>query len=234
MSRLGDMLRKQRTDAALSIKQAAKLCGVAERYLADVEEGRRIIADDVAARMLRKMGLAQPAELEAGADWNAPPSAPEPPPKPQVPKKAPEKPKAEPEDQWLDALSGVLRRVPVLAESGVSQDARMLPAVGGLIEGAPADKAFFVRVSGDALTGYRLCEGDLVLCVPLVGGAIENGALHAVLLNGKTLVRRLTRVEGNRAAVESQQLGQMPRSIEVALADVKVLGKAVRAEFTLG
>ena len=46
MSRLGDLLRTERLRRNMTLKQVARLGGVSEGYLKDVEEGRRIIADD--------------------------------------------------------------------------------------------------------------------------------------------------------------------------------------------
>ena len=37
MSRLGDLIKLERTRRGLSAKQVAKKCGVAEKYLLDVE-----------------------------------------------------------------------------------------------------------------------------------------------------------------------------------------------------
>lgn len=57
MSRLGDLLKTERLRRKLTLKQVARLGGVSESYLKDVEEGKKIIADDQARRILKKMGL---------------------------------------------------------------------------------------------------------------------------------------------------------------------------------
>ena len=53
MSRLGDLIRLERTRQGMTFKQVAKKCGVSEGYLLAVEAGTRIIADDQARRILR-------------------------------------------------------------------------------------------------------------------------------------------------------------------------------------
>ena len=55
MSRLGDLLHTERLRRNMTLKQVAKLGGVSEGYLKDVEAGTRIIADDQARRILKKM-----------------------------------------------------------------------------------------------------------------------------------------------------------------------------------
>ena len=64
MSRLGDLLHTERLRRNMTLKQVAKLGGVSEGYLKDVEAGTRIIADDQARRILKKMGLSE--QNEAG------------------------------------------------------------------------------------------------------------------------------------------------------------------------
>lgn len=62
MSRLGDLLRTERLRREMTLKQVAKIGGVSERYLKDVEEGKRIIPDDQARRILKKIGLNEQTE----------------------------------------------------------------------------------------------------------------------------------------------------------------------------
>ena len=59
MSRLGDLLMLERTRQKLTRKQVARMCGISESYLKDVEEGRRIIQDDQARRILNNLGTSQ-------------------------------------------------------------------------------------------------------------------------------------------------------------------------------
>ena len=68
MSRLGDLIKLERTRRGLSAKQVAKKCGVAEKYLLDVEQGTRIIADDQARRILKSMGMQQQTEADFSLD----------------------------------------------------------------------------------------------------------------------------------------------------------------------
>ena len=54
MSRLGDLLRTERLRRKMTLKDVARAGGVSESYLKDVEEGKRIIADDQARRILKR------------------------------------------------------------------------------------------------------------------------------------------------------------------------------------
>lgn len=70
MSRLGDTIRNERLRLGLNPKALAKKCGVSEKFLLEVESGKRIIQDTEAARILKVMGKQQSvlADFEAVAD----------------------------------------------------------------------------------------------------------------------------------------------------------------------
>ena len=68
MSRLGDLILLERTRQKLTRKQVARKCGVSEGYIKDVEEGRRIIQDDQARRILKTLGTSQRSEAEFSLD----------------------------------------------------------------------------------------------------------------------------------------------------------------------
>ena len=93
MSRLGDLIHLERTRRGMTPKQVAKLCAINEKYLLDVEQGKRIIQDDQARRILKKIGLEQQTEADftlddiaATVDLHTI--------APELPKKEPEAPKA--------------------------------------------------------------------------------------------------------------------------------------------
>ena len=82
---------------------------------------------------------------------------------------------------WLDALGGVVKRVPVTDEDSNVVDHVLVPVVGGKIEGGAPDKVFYFRCPDDALRGYRIFAGDLLLCVP--AQKVEDGAISLFLLS---------------------------------------------------
>ena len=123
MSRLGDLILLERTRQKLTRKQVARKCGVSEGYIKDVEEGRRIIQDDQARRILKTLGTSQRNEAEFSLDEIAAtvdlgtlaPAKPAPQ-KVEEPKPAPKPASAEEQSGiWLDALSSVLQPVPIMA-----------------------------------------------------------------------------------------------------------------------
>ena len=152
MSRLGDLIKLERTRRGLTPKAVARKSGVSEGYLLDVEAGTRIIQDAQARRILKVMGAQAPEESSFTLDdiaatvdlQSALPQAAR-----AVEKAAAAKPDGKAADTnitgsiWLDALSGILRSVPVYNAVMAQVGSRMLPVLQGKIEGAPADKVFY-------------------------------------------------------------------------------------------
>ena len=227
MSRLGDTIQKARIKARLTEKALGKKCGLAESFIKDVESGRKIVSDEQAQRILKVLGVANPVstELEVAAE-------------PEV--KLRPKPRAyvlsaeeqaenarkaaeESSDAWLDALGGVVKRVPVMAPDGLVIDHVLTPIVGGRIEGGAPDKVLYYRCPDDLLRGFRVYAGDLLLVVP--AAKVEDGALMLVEYRGERVVRKLMKLDGSRVQL---QAFDHEFTFDVALAaEVKVLGRCV-------
>lgn len=232
MSRLGDTIRTARIKAGMSEKALGKKCGFSESYIKEVESGRRIVSDEQAQRVLKVLGVKNPVstELEVAAE---PPVKLRPRPRPYilpVEEEAQAKPEAqrkaeeEASDAWLDALGGVVRRVPVMAEDGVVIDHVLEPVVGGKIEGGAPDKVLFYRCPDDALRGYRIHAGDLLLTVP--ARTAEDGAIMLLKLEDKRVARKVLKQDGGKLLLQSYDREFESRVVE--LKQVLILGKCVR------
>ena len=233
MSRLGDAIRKARIAKKWSEKQLGRKCGMAENVIREIESGRRIVSDDQAQRILRLLGAESPVstELEVAQE---PEVKLRPQPRAYVlPAKnvAPEQQKASDEatDAWLDALGGVVKRVPVMDENGVVIDHVLTPIISGRIEGGAPDKVFYYRMGDDALRGFRIHAGDLLLTVPETRAA--DGAIMLIEYKGKRMPRKLMKMDGMRIQMQS-----FDREFEAVVApapDVRVLGRCVQLRRTL-
>ena len=214
MSRLGDLIRLERTRQGLTHKQVAKKCGVSDKYLMEVEAGTRIIADDQARRILKSMGMAQQTEADFTLDDIAATvdlqSA-----VPQLTKAvAPKRPAAAPREAqpaaesdpgvsgsiWLDALSGVLKHVPVYNAVMKEVGHRLLPITNGKIEGASPDKVYYFMAPDNDLRGFRVQRGDLVLVVP--AQAAVDGAIMLLQTPQGRVLRKVKRVNDYQAMLQ--------------------------------
>ena len=242
MSRLGDLIRLERTRQGLTYKQVARKCGVSDKYLMEVEAGTRIIADDQARRILKTMGMTEHTEADFSLDdiaatvdlQSAVPQLT----KAVEKKKAPQQAEAEPAAEsdpgvsgsiWLDALSGVLKHVPVYNAVMKEVGHRLLPVSGGKIEGAPADKVFYFMAPDNDLRGFRVQRGDLVLVVP--AQAAVDGAIMLLQTAQGRVLRKIKRVNDYQAML--QKYDEAFESEIKNFNELTFVGRCVRLEAEL-
>ncbi len=243
MSRLGDLLHTERLRRNMTLKQVAKLGGVSEGYLKDVEAGTRIIADDQARRILKKMGLTEQNEagfslddIAATVDLQtaAPKAAPKPAPRAREAEKvyssqSEEESKNITGGVWLDALSSVLKRVPVYNAVMKEVDHRLLPIMDGRIEGSAPEKVFYFQAPDDTMRGFRIMREDLCLIVP--AGSPIDGAIMLVEKDGHRFLRKVKKLDAMNVLLQSYDREYAGESC--ALPELNFVGRAVRVEFSL-
>jgi len=240
MSRLGDLIKTERLRQGLTHKQVAKKCGVAESFLVDVEAGTRIIADDQARRILKSIGLKQQTEADftlddiaATVDLQTVQPALQKVAQENKAKKADE-PAASADDGiagsiWLDALTSVLKRVPVYNAVMKEIDHKLLPILNGQIENAAPDKVYYYLVPDDAMRGFRICQGDLVLIVPAASPI--DGAIMLTEVKGRRMMRKIKRLENFQILLQSYDREYSAETC--AVNEVTCLGRCVRVEINL-
>ena len=243
MSRLGDLIRLERTRQGLTHKQVARKCGVSDKYLMEVEAGTRIIADDQARRILKAMGMKEQTESDFTLDdiaatvdlQSAVPQLTR-----AVETKKPAKAekteeKAEAADPgvagsiWLDALSGVLKHVPVYNAVMKEVGHRLLPITNGKIEGASPDKVFYFMAPDNDLRGFRVQRGDLLLVVP--AQAAVDGAIMLLQTPQGRVLRKVKRYNDYQAML--QKYDETFESELKNYNELSFVGRCVRLEAEL-
>ena len=238
MSRLGDLILLERTRQKLTRKQVARKCGVSEGYIKDVEEGRRIIQDDQARRILKTLGTSQKNEAELSLDEIAAtvdlgtlaPAKPAFQPK-EEPKPVPSKPVSAEEQSgiWLDALSSVLCPVPVMNAGWIQVARRMVPIQDGKIEGAKPERVVYFQAPDDSMRAMRIEKGDLVLVVPQ--SLPTDGAIMLVEYGAHRCLRRIRLLGDSKILLQSGDRELDAQAMHIS--EVKLVGRAVRIEITL-
>ena len=230
MSRLGDTIRAARLKKKMTEKALGKKCGMAENVIKDIETGRRIVSDDQAQRILKVLGTDNPisTELDVAAEpevqLRPKPRAYVLPIEPEQPQK--EEAARESSDAWLDALGGVVKRVPVCDPDGVVIDHVLTPIIGGKIEGGAPDKVLYYRCPDNALRGFRVYAGDLLLTVP--ANKPEDDRMMLVVYKGERIVRKLLKLDGSR--IQMQSFDSEFHAVVAPAAEVKVVGLCVKLQ----
>ena len=240
MSRLGDLLLLERTRQKLTRKQVARKCGVSEGYLKDVEEGRRIIQDDQARRILKTLGTSAQHENEFSLDEIAAtvdlgtisPQKNEVIRQSKNEKPAKETKTVSKEEQsgiWLDALSSVLKPVPVMNAGWIQVDRRLLPVQDGKIEGANPERVVYFKMPDDSMHAFRIERDDLVLILPQQ--IPVDGAVMLVEYGAHRVLRKVQIFDKTRILLQSGD--REMRAEHMSVSDIRFIGRAVRVEFTL-
>ena len=230
MSRLGDMIKKQRLEKGWTPKALGKKCGVSESFIKDVEAGTRIIADTEATRILKAMGKTEEvmADFEASADYMTPPQT-RPAPAREQRETPPAEKNAPPSDTWISALGGLLQAVPVKNLGMELLATRTLPTQNGKILGAAPEKVFYLRQSDNSMAGYRIRKDDLLLVIPFT--SLQSEGVYLLEENGEKGVYKITAQSNERLLL--QQYEFEPRARVAEMKNVKLLGQIRRVEYDL-
>ena len=242
MSRLGDLIRTERVRQKMTPKQVARKCGVSESYIMAVEAGTRIIADDQARRILKTIGLREQNEADFTLDdiaatvdlASVQPQLAKAVARPK-PKEAEKVASTEEKDEgvagsvWLDALTSVLKRVPVMNAVMKPVDYQLLPIQSGRIEGANPDKVFYFLAPDDSMRGFRIHSGDRALIVPAQSPV--DGAVMLVEYNAHRYMRKVKKLDGFQVLLQSYDREYDAQTAQ--LSEVNFIGRAVRLEINL-
>ena len=245
MSRLGDLIRTERLRAKMTPKQVAKKCGVAESYIIAVEAGTRIIADDQARRILKTIGLREQTEADFSLDdiaatvdlaAAAPAMAQSVAAKPRTPSRLVRPDEDAPAEKdsgvtgsvWLDALTSVLKRVPVMNAVMKPVDHRLVPIQGGKIEGANPDKVFYYLAPDDSMRGFRIHAGDIALIVPAQSPV--DGAVMLIEHNSHRYLRKVKKLDGFQVLLQSYDREYDAETVQ--LSECSFIGRVVKLEIT--
>ncbi len=222
MSRIGIKISEMRSKKGMTPKQLAKALGVSEKYVIEVEAGKKIISDDLVKRISKVLenDITELMVYEASLE------------KDTIKTGRPARRLVEPEVQkvWNDAFDSILKTIPVFDYSLEKQlDTRQLPVVGNKVEGFQKEKVVFIEIQDDDMIGFRMAKGDLALAH--LTGDIENNSICLVGYNGERAIRQIKRLEGDRILLVSNK--GMVNTQTASAGKIKVLAKLVKLEIKL-
>ncbi|NLY42380.1 MAG: helix-turn-helix transcriptional regulator [Clostridiaceae bacterium] len=237
MSRLGKKVRTIRIQRGMTPKQLAKRIGVAEKYILEVEEGRRILNDVLVEKLSRVLGQniddymlyeveEKKDELQGlkGID--------------EIRRAAQEKfeeaYKYEEEHKKQDALAEdadySVFNVPIYAYNlKTLLGVRPTVVVSGKINSYEKEKAVYLRIEED-IKGFRMERDDIAL--GFITREIENNSIYLIEYKNKRTVRQLKKLDNLHVLVTG--FNKDKYITETALQrDITVLVKLEKLEITL-
>ncbi|EGT3616084.1 helix-turn-helix domain-containing protein [Clostridium perfringens] len=223
MSRVGERIKEAREKSGMTQKALAKKLGVAEKFVNEVETGRKIINEALISKVSKVLNtdlndinmVVTDEELQKELKAEK-----------QVRQTKP----AEVNEVWNQAFGSVLKNVPIYDYSLAQvKGYKQLATASNKIDGHAANKVFYLKVENNDMTGYRIQENDLALCYSIK--EIENNSICLVEFNGKRVIRQIKKLDNVKALLVSNN-GSM-RTETANIKEIKAIAKLYRIEFDL-
>ncbi len=222
MSRIGTEIARLRKEAGMTQKQLAKQVGVAERFIDEVESGKRVMNSDLINRVSKALRQ-EAGKLELYDDEEV---RQRPEPDTNV-KKVIEKPVKE---IWTDALAGVIMSVPVYdSRMDKALEVRQLPIIANKVEGYPKDKVFFLTIENNDMSGFRIMKGDLALAYGT--HEFEKDGVYFLEHGGKRLIRQVRKLDQEKLLLVGNSGGLSTET--VSKKEVQIMARLIRLEVAL-
>ncbi|MDK0785202.1 XRE family transcriptional regulator [Clostridium perfringens] len=223
MSRVGERIKEAREKSGMTQKALAKKLGVAEKFVNEVETGRKIINESLISKVSKVLNtdlndinmVVTDEELQKEL---------------KAEKQLRQRKPAEVNEVWNQAFGSVLKNVPIYDYSLAQvKGYKQLATASNKIDGHTANKVFYLKIENNDMTGYRIQENDLALCYSIK--EIENNSICLVEFNGKRVIRQIKKLDNVKALLISNN-GSM-RTETANIKEVKAIAKLYRIEFDL-
>lgn len=229
MSRVGERIKGAREKSGMTQKALAKKLGVAEKFINEVETGRKILNESLIEKISKVLNTDlndismvitdEDLQKEKVAESLR-----------KAPVKAKTKPDGEVNEVWNQAFGNVLKNVPIYDYNlNKNKGFKQLPMLSNKIEGHSSDKVFYVVIEKNDMTGYRIQQGDLALCHSIK--EIDNNSICLIEYQGVRVIRQIKRLDSSKVLLISNG-GSM--KTETALTkEVLPIAKLDRIEFNV-
>ncbi|MDU3351481.1 MAG: helix-turn-helix transcriptional regulator [Clostridium sp.] len=226
MSRVGEKIKEARLKSGMSQKVLAKKLGVAEKFINEVEMGRRVAQEsliDKASKILSadfndvSMAVTDEALIEERKTMS------------EIRNKA-SKGNKEKDEVWTNAFSSVLKNVPILDYSLKNNKGfKELPIHSNKVEGYSQDKVLYLEIQDDEMSGFRMLKGDLAFATLVK--EVSNNGIFLVEYKGRRAIRQIKNLGNSKVLLVSNAGSLLTETMN--LNEISVLAKLDRIEIKL-
>lgn len=224
MSRVGEKIKEARLKAGMTQKAFGKKLGVAEKFINEVEIGRKIVQEsfiEKAAKILNadlndvSMVVTDEILMEERKSYEESNKKPT---------------KIETNEVWDNAFSTVLKNVPIYDYNLKNILGKIeIPIHSNKVEGYPQDKVLYLNIQDNEMSGFRIMEGDLAFA-HLVNEVSNNG-IFLVEYKGKRKIRQIKSLGNSNLLLVSNGGALMTETVESR--EISVIAKLERIEIKL-
>lgn len=223
MSRIGEKIQKIRNQKGVSAKQLAKKLGVSEKFITEVEQGRKVMNETLIDKASKVLGenlndLTMNFKEEEDNDIKVTDI------KMGVTKKKEVSP------IWDDAFSSILKSIPIYDYSLKRiLGKKTLPLISNKIEGYSQDKVLFLAIQNDDMVGFRITKGDIAFGHTI--NEIENNCICLLEYKGERVLRQIKKLDSNKVLLVSNRGNVITETAEIK--NIKPLVKIDKVEILL-
>ena len=230
MSRVGEKIKEARLKSGLTQKALAKKLGVSDKFINEVEIGKRVVQENFierASKLLNvdfndvSMVVTDEALMEERKEEKA---------REKENKKVSPKTLGETSAVGTEAFSSVLKKVNIYDYSlnNVLGD-KELPNYSGKIEGFPVDKVMYLKIADNDMYGFRIMKGDLAF--GHLVKEVSNNGIFLIEYKEKRIIRQIKLLGNSRVLLISNEGSVRTETVE--LNNLKIIAKLERIEFNL-
>lgn len=230
MSRAGEKLKDIRIKLGLSQKALAKKMGVAENFINEVETGRKILNETMLSKLSKLAGkdinditmsieeetTMEDVDIKAGSfKSNKTPLV---------------KASAEVNDVWNNALSSVLKTVPIYKyDLKEVVGSRQMPVISNRIEGYALDKVLYLEIEDDDMIGFRMSRGDIAFAH--LTHELENNSICLLEINSERVIRQIKKLDNSKVLLVSNR--NTLKTETVYIKNINIIARLSRIEIKL-
>ena len=224
MSRVGEKIKEARTKAGLTQKALGKKLGVSDKFINEVEMGRRVAQEgfiERAAKILNtdlndiSMVVTDEALMEERKITEVA----------KKEKKINAKILGETSPVWTDAFSSVMKKV-IIYDYSLKKElgSKELPIYSNKVEGYPADKVLYIKVEDNSMSGFRMMKDDIVF--GHLVKEVSNNGMFLIEYDNKRVIRQIKSLGEQKLLLIGNDGSAKTETIQVK--EAKIIAKLER------
>ncbi|MDD7795136.1 helix-turn-helix domain-containing protein [Clostridium sp. 'White wine YQ'] len=231
MSRVGEKIKKARESSGLTQKALAKKLGLAEKYINEVELGRKVLSENLIDRIGKVLNTDLNDISMVVTDEELMKEVKKEPVRKAAPSiTTPKMDLREVNEDWSNAFSSVFRKVPIYNYDFTKEfGAVELPVHSNKINGYTVDKVFYIVIEEEDMLGFRISKGDKALVHSVK--EIESNSIMLLEHQGKRIVRQVKKLDNTKVLLVSNKGNLVTDTVSIK--DIKPLAKLDKIEIEL-